>query len=67
MKRICVYCGSSMGKRREYASAAKALGKALVERNIGLVYGGASVGIMGLIADTVLSLGGEVGKRSRLI
>ena len=60
MKRICVYCGSSMGKRPEYAAAAKALGEALVERNIGLVYGGASVGIMGLVADTVLSLGGEV-------
>lgn len=60
MKRICVYCGSSMGKRPEYADAAKALGEALVERNIGLVYGGASVGIMGLTADTVLSLGGEV-------
>ncbi|PWQ95138.1 TIGR00730 family Rossman fold protein [Leucothrix pacifica] len=60
MKRICVYCGSSMGKKQEYAEAAKALGQALVERNIGLVYGGASVGIMGLIADTVLSLGGEV-------
>jgi len=49
-----------MGKLPEYADAAKALGKALVERNIGLVYGGASVGIMGLIADTVLELGGEV-------
>ena len=60
MKRICVYCGSSIGKRTEYAAAAKALGEALVARNIGLVYGGASVGIMGLIADTVLSLGGEV-------
>lgn len=60
MKRICVYCGSSMGKLPEYADAAKALGEALVEQNIGLVYGGASVGIMGLIADTVLELGGEV-------
>lgn len=60
MKRICVYCGSSIGKRPEYATAAKALGKALVDRNIGLVYGGASVGIMGLIANTVLELGGEV-------
>jgi uncharacterized protein (TIGR00730 family) len=60
MKRICVYCGSSIGKRPEYAAAAKALGEALVARNIGLVYGGASVGIMGLIADAVLSLGGEV-------
>lgn len=60
MKRICVYCGSSMGKRPEYATAAKALGEAMVARNLGLVYGGASVGIMGLIADTVLANGGEV-------
>ena len=60
MKRICVYCGSSMGVLPEYADTAKALAKTLVERNIGLVYGGASVGIMGLIADSVLELGGEV-------
>lgn len=60
MKRICVYCGSSYGKLPIYTEAAKALGKALTERDIGLVYGGASVGIMGVIADAVLENGGEV-------
>lgn len=60
MKRICVYCGSSLGKRSSYTIAAHSLAKEMVNRNIGLVYGGASIGIMGQIADTVLSLGGEV-------
>lgn len=60
MKRICVYCGSSSGKSPEYIESAHALAEALVERGIGLVYGGASVGIMGAIADTVLDHGGEV-------
>ncbi|MCM2341317.1 TIGR00730 family Rossman fold protein [Rhodoferax sp.] len=59
MKAICVYCGSSPGRLEVYASAARALGQALVERNLGLVYGGASIGLMGLIADTVLQLGGR--------
>ena len=60
MKRICVYCGSSCGKLPVYEEAAKALGKALTDRGIGLVYGGASVGIMGVVADAVLESGGEV-------
>lgn len=60
MKNICVYCGSSTGKSPEYAEAAQALGKALLARNIGLVYGGASVGLMGIVADTVLAGGGVV-------
>lgn len=60
MKRICVYCGSSLGKRPDYAIAAHSLAKEMVNRNIGLVYGGASIGIMGQVADAVLSLGGEV-------
>ena len=59
MKRICVYCGSSTGKRPEYIGLARVLGGELVRRKIGLVYGGASVGIMGEIADTVLAEGGE--------
>jgi uncharacterized protein (TIGR00730 family) len=58
-KNICVYCGSSAGKKPEYAIAAKALGKALSERGIGLVYGGAAVGIMGVVADAVLEAGGQ--------
>ena len=60
MRRICVFCGSSPGARQEYAAAARALGAALVRRNLGLVYGGAKVGLMGVVADTVLAAGGEV-------
>lgn len=59
MKAICVYCGSSPGRLEVYAGAARALGQALVARDLGLVYGGASIGLMGLIADTVLQLGGR--------
>jgi uncharacterized protein (TIGR00730 family) len=59
MKRICVYCGSSPGDRGDYAAAARELAEELVARNLGLVYGGASVGLMGLVADRVLALGGE--------
>ena len=60
MKRICVYCGSSYGKLPAYTEAAKALGNVLNDHGIGLVYGGASVGIMGVVADAVLAGGGEV-------
>ncbi len=60
MKKICVYCGSSSGERPEYRQAAKALGQAMGERGIDLVYGGAAIGIMGQIADTVLGNGGKV-------
>ena len=60
MKRICVYCGSSPGNNPVYIQAAEALARALVHRNIGLVYGGASVGVMGAIANAVMRQGGEV-------
>ena len=59
MKNICVYCGSSLGRQEAYASAARELARALVDRKLGLVYGGASVGIMGVVADAVLQLGGK--------
>ncbi len=59
MKRICVFCGSSLGSRPEYRVAAEELGAELVRRNIGLVYGGTSVGLMGVLADAVLKAGGE--------
>lgn len=59
MKRLCVYTGSNVGLRQEYREAASALGHELVARNIGLVYGGASVGLMGVLADAVLESGGE--------
>ena len=60
MKAVCVYCGSSPGRLEAYADGARALGQALVARDLGLVYGGASIGLMGLVADTVLQLGGRV-------
>ncbi len=59
MNRLCVYCGSSPGRSPEYVEAAVELAEALVEREIGLVYGGASVGVMGALADAVLEAGGE--------
>ena len=60
IRRICVYCGSSPGKNPAYSHAAQSLAKAMCERDIGLVYGGAAIGIMGAIADAVLGAGGEV-------
>ena len=59
IKKICVYCGSSPGKNPAYSQAAVNLALALCERNIGLVYGGGAVGIMGTVADAVLAAGGE--------
>jgi uncharacterized protein (TIGR00730 family) len=59
MKQICVFCGSSSGSRPEYRAAAEELGTELARRNIGLVYGGGNVGLMGVIADAVLKAGGE--------
>ncbi|BCM94189.1 LOG family protein YvdD [Abditibacteriota bacterium] len=60
MKTLCVYCGSNAGARPNYLHTARQLGHLLVERQIGLVYGGASVGMMGAIANAVLSAGGHV-------
>ncbi len=60
MRRVCVFCGSSHGARACYADAARALGTVLARRQIGLVYGGGCVGLMGVLADTVLAAGGEV-------
>lgn len=60
MKSVCVYCGSNPGRQPAYAEAARGLGAALVARGLGLVYGGASVGVMGVLADAVLALGGHV-------
>jgi uncharacterized protein (TIGR00730 family) len=59
MKRICVFCGSSVGTHPEYRGCAEELGAQLTRRNIGLVYGGGNVGLMGAIADSVLRAGGE--------
>jgi uncharacterized protein (TIGR00730 family) len=59
IKNLCIYCGSRAGRLESYADAARALAESLVKRDIGLVYGGASVGIMGIVADHVLQLGGR--------
>ena len=58
--RICVFCGSSPGRGDTYRKAATELGQLLAKRGIGLVYGGASVGTMGVVADAALEAGGEV-------
>lgn len=60
MKSICVYCGSSPGARPAYAATAAALGALLVQEKITLVYGGSNVGLMRILADTVLTGGGSV-------
>lgn len=60
MRSLCVYCGSSLGVSPIYAEAARALAKSMVSEQIALVYGGGNIGLMGIIADEVLSLGGEV-------
>lgn len=60
MKTVCVYCGSSAGRRPEYSAAARRLGEELVSRGLDLVYGGSSVGIMKVVADAVLERGGRV-------
>jgi len=60
MKAVCVYCGSSPGRLEAYTNGARALARILVERDLALVYGGASIGLMGMVADEVLALGGRV-------
>nr|MDQ3828277.1 TIGR00730 family Rossman fold protein [Candidatus Tectomicrobia bacterium] len=60
MKRLCVYCGSNPGSQPDYTEAARNLARVLVKRNIEVVYGGASVGIMGVLADAILAEGGHV-------
>jgi uncharacterized protein (TIGR00730 family) len=60
MRRICVFCGSSAGARDAYGEAALGTGRAIARRALGLVYGGASVGLMGAVADGALGAGGEV-------
>ncbi len=60
IKSICVFCGSSAGSREEYTVKARDLGLLLVEKGITLVYGGSNVGIMHVIADTMMQAGGKV-------
>jgi uncharacterized protein (TIGR00730 family) len=60
MRRLCVFAGSSPGADPRYAEAARGLAASLTARGLGLVYGGGSVGLMGVIADAMLARGGEV-------
>jgi hypothetical protein len=58
--RVCVFAGSSAGHRPSYGAAAAGLGRVLAARDLGLVYGGGCVGLMGILADAVLAAGGHV-------
>ena len=60
MKSICVFCGSSPGNRPEYGQAAIQLGREIAKRQLHLVYGGANLGLMAAVANTVLEEGGQV-------
>lgn len=60
MKSLSIFCGSRLGKNPIYAKEAKAVAKALSESNINLIYGGANVGLMGILADELLAHGGKV-------
>lgn len=59
-KRICVFAGSSLGAKADYAVAAKSLGRSLVFRDMAVVYGGGDIGLMGILAESVLAEGGEI-------
>lgn len=60
IKNLCVFCGSSLGSNPAYAEEAVQLAQILLNKNITLVYGGANVGLMRVLADTVLKSGGKV-------
>jgi uncharacterized protein (TIGR00730 family) len=60
LKRVCVFCGSAVGAKPAYAEAARALGREVARRGVGLVYGGGAVGLMGIAADSALQAGAEV-------
>ena len=60
MRRICLFAGSLSGARPAYTEAARALGQEIARRGLGLVYGGAGQGLMGVAADAALAAGGEV-------
>ena len=60
MRRVCVFCGSAVGARPEYAEAAEALARAIAARGLGLVFGGGAVGLMGIVSRAVMAAGGAV-------
>jgi uncharacterized protein (TIGR00730 family) len=60
LRSVCVFCGSKPGNNPAYAAGARRLGRTLAEEGITLVYGGGHVGLMGVVADTILDAGGKV-------
>ena len=60
LRRVCVFCGSAMGNDAAYAELARAFGREVAARGLGLVYGGGAVGLMGIAADAALQAGAEV-------
>ena len=60
MKKLCIFCGSASGQGSKYLELGTKIGELLVKNNIGLVYGGASIGLMGAVADSVIKHGGHV-------
>ncbi len=58
--RVCVFCGSSPGSKPEYVLKARELGRAMAEKHVGLVYGGAKIGVMGAVASAMMEAKGEV-------
>lgn len=60
MQSVCVFCGANVGRNPQFRAAAAELGQLLARRGLRLVYGGGSVGLMGAVADAVLSAGGQV-------
>jgi uncharacterized protein (TIGR00730 family) len=60
VKRIAIFCGSSLGARPSYAAAAISLARHLAGKNVGVVYGGSRIGLMGVLAEAALAAGGEV-------
>jgi uncharacterized protein (TIGR00730 family) len=60
VKRLCVFCGSNVGARSTYARMAREMASELFRRRLGVVYGGGGIGLMGVLADAMLALGGEV-------
>ncbi|MBQ18044.1 MAG: TIGR00730 family Rossman fold protein [Planctomycetaceae bacterium] len=60
MVRLCVFCGSKTGSHAEFIDGAETIGRELVSRQVGLVYGGGGIGLMGVLSDAVLEAGGDV-------
>jgi len=60
LKSLCVFCGSSAGVAPRHADAARDMGATLARAGVGLVYGGGAVGLMGIVADSVMAAGGTV-------